>query len=97
MKLIVGLGNPGKEYEKTRHNIGFMILDKYLGNVKWSKKFNGEYYETNINGEKYINVTFPFNADHLLLNALSVITVCYLEKLDKEVVKEQIFSIVFKE
>ena len=54
MKLIVGLGNPGKEYEKTRHNIGFMVLDKYLGNVKWSKKFNGEYYETNINGEKYI-------------------------------------------
>ena len=54
MKLVVGLGNPGKQYENTRHNIGFRILDKYLGNVKWSKKFNGEYYETNINGEKYI-------------------------------------------
>ena len=54
MKLIVGLGNPGKEYEKTRHNVGFMCLDNYLGNVKWSEKFNGLYYETNINGEKYI-------------------------------------------
>ena len=54
MKLVVGLGNPGKQYENTRHNIGFRVLDKYLGNVKWSKKFNGEYYETNINGEKYI-------------------------------------------
>ena len=54
MKLIVGLGNPGKQYEKTRHNIGFMILDKYLGAVKWSSKFNGLYYETNIRGEKYI-------------------------------------------
>lgn len=56
MKLVVGLGNPGREYENTRHNIGFIILDNILGNVKWSTKFNGEYYEDNINGEKIIFV-----------------------------------------
>lgn len=54
MRLIVGLGNPGDEYKSTRHNVGFMVLDSYLGEVKWSKKFNGLYYEKSINGEKYV-------------------------------------------
>lgn len=38
MKIIVGLGNPGKQYEKTRHNIGFMVLDQILKNYKSAKE-----------------------------------------------------------
>lgn len=54
MKLVVGLGNPDKKYHKTRHNIGFYVLDNYLDNPKWSTKFNAEYFETIIDTDKII-------------------------------------------
>ena len=46
-----------------------------------------------IKGELYDTYTFPFVGDHLLLNALGVITVCYLENLPKDVVKNQVSKI----
>ncbi len=54
MKLIVGLGNLGMQYDKTRHNIGFMVLDRYLDDVNWKEKDNGLYYKTNFKGEDVI-------------------------------------------
>lgn len=57
MKLIVGLGNPGKEYENTRHNTGFIFIDNFAKKEGISidkEKFNGLFKEATINNQKVI-------------------------------------------
>lgn len=54
MKLIVGLGNPGKEYDSTRHNVGFMCVDNFVDNFSLSSKFQGFIAEIIHNGEKIL-------------------------------------------
>jgi peptidyl-tRNA hydrolase, PTH1 family len=57
MFLVVGLGNPGREYEDTRHNIGFKVVDNIAKeyNIEINRqKFKGTYGEGFIDGEKVI-------------------------------------------
>ena len=57
MFLFVGLGNYGKEYENTRHNVGFMAVDKIIEQYNFTyqtKKFHSEIYNGNINNNKCI-------------------------------------------
>jgi peptidyl-tRNA hydrolase, PTH1 family len=36
IRLIAGLGNPGREYEQTRHNIGFLVVDRLAAQLRWT-------------------------------------------------------------
>lgn len=59
MKFIVGLGNPGKKYKKTRHNVGFEAVEELasLWQLSWKKsKWKSEIAETMAGGEKVILV-----------------------------------------
>lgn len=57
IKLVVGLGNPGKQYNNTRHNMGFMVIDeiaKRLDVFKWKERDGALYFDTHIDMARVI-------------------------------------------
>lgn len=99
MKMIVGLGNPGRKYQKTRHNIGFMMVDIFLPEAKWQKKFNALFFEKNIGKDKVIFVkpqtymnesgeTVKLFADYFKINEQDILVIH--DDLDLEIGKYKI-------
>src|SRR6266536_4116959 len=51
--LVAGLGNPGREYERTRHNVGWLVLDELARrHGSWRSKFSGSLAEVRVDGSK---------------------------------------------
>lgn len=104
MKLIVGLGNIGKEYDNTRHNVGFKALDQILNkyNIKLDKnKFDGYYTKTVINNEqvillkpaKYMNLSGEVVRDYVKFFKINIDDILIIsDDLDQEVGKFKLKS-----
>ena len=81
MKLVVGLGNPGKEYDNTRHNIGFMALNYFPGNNFDNEKFNSLYCKTKLYNE---DVIFIKPLTYMNLSGNAVANFAHYYKIDNK-------------
>ena len=84
MKLIVGLGNPGKEYAGTRHNCGFMVIDRLASKLNVDvdqNKFKGLYAKVTYHGEDIILLK---PQTYMNLSGESVNAMMNFFKIDKE-------------
>jgi len=81
MKLIVGLGNIGQEYEFTRHNIGFIAVDNILKNLTFSEinksQFKGKLFKSG-------NYLFLKPSTYMNLSGESVVAVKNFYKIDND-------------
>ena len=97
MKLIVGLGNIGREYDNTRHNVGFKALDQLLDKYNLeldTNKFEGYYTKATIKGEqvillkpaKYMNLSGEVVRDYVHFFKIEIEDILIIsDDLDQEV------------
>lgn len=83
MTLIVGLGNPGKEYSQTRHNIGFMVIDELLNNCSYQdvgkSSFEGEVFKSS-------NAVFLKPMTYMNLSGKSILKIKNFYKLNRVII-----------
>jgi PTH1 family peptidyl-tRNA hydrolase len=78
MFVIAGLGNPGVEYEKTRHNVGFNVVDLFVTrfNLKSKNRFDSIIFEGIVkNNEKEIKVIFVKPQTYMNLSGESIVKI----------------------
>jgi PTH1 family peptidyl-tRNA hydrolase len=97
MYLLVGLGNPGKEYAKHRHNVGFMVIDAICDEYGFGtpkSKFKGIVSEGEIGGEKIVTLK---PSTYMNLSGRSVVEAIKFYKipLDKIIVFHDDIDLVF--
>ncbi|MEX0799289.1 MAG: aminoacyl-tRNA hydrolase [Bacteriovoracaceae bacterium] len=87
MKLVAALGNPGVEYELTRHNIAWLLFDFFPSteNAGWKSKFKGQYVDAVINGEINGEKTYFLKPEtYMNLSGESVGPMCSFFKIKPE-------------
>lgn len=84
MKLIVGLGNPGKKFDRTRHNVGFEVIDKCQNNLNIEldqAKFKGAFGFKKVGNDK-VFLLKPLT--YMNLSGESIVPLMNYFKMDKE-------------
>lgn len=87
MKLVIGLGNPGQEYNYTRHNVGFMVIDQFvqqssLGEFRDKSKLKSACVEQNLGDSEKIIFTKP--TSFMNLSGESVLAVKQFYKIENK-------------
>jgi PTH1 family peptidyl-tRNA hydrolase len=86
LKIIFGLGNPGKKYKNTRHNVGYMVVEKIGEGVRFKRSIKLEAYlgEKEVEGEKVLLVkptTFMNNSGICVKKTIEYYQICFKDFL----------------